>query len=1073
MAITVTHGKTNNIADWTQADLDAQIALGNFPPGTTLADIVLPSDWNDGHAVTGTPNYVVINNGSGALSEEAQLSSQRGGFGLDMSDVQVVTTSGNLGTITPTSGIIKFTAATVVNAFTAPATDTYAVLYLINDTGSNITLVHEQFSQAAANRIHLKGSVQYIWGANEMLTLVYDFNDSRWKCTASQPVGTANYATYWDSQGRLASEAQLAISRGGTNKSSYTGGSVIYYNSTTGQIDEDNSNFFYDDQIKTLGVGVGTSPDAGIHASAALGPGDPSNGLATINFSGTGYDADDGPSFVRVFYGKNGGIYSVNSTSAPTVEHGLNATNGSGGIDLAGSSRNSGSGAISYKVYPLFDSDAARGPALAAISSAFDFSGGDNGTSVQNVGAGNYSAGDTVDYQVWVLFEGDMSYWDAGAFSVGSFSDGDTFDVQIEAVYSGSGTPSSYIIERQVNGGGFNDYISTATLSVFDDNGATLTWTGGPPTFPAALSYDPTASWTAPTETPSNYRVFRDDDTSGYDEYQDFASTSFADDNTGWTAGDEANDLPPPKQFSIDVSWTNAAGVPGVRMLNNLGQYRDYTGSSGTDDNTNFSSPVVVDPKDGYAFHGQGGGSLFEPDTQTVQIDKSNAGTNVATNSISQAHLALTNSNGSPITGITFKHGSNVRGVFQVDAGNSMNFQSDQNLRFHTNLTTSANPIVNIGSVGMMVSTAGVLSPNARLNTRTNGSADHLRMEASDGTVYGKIEAGFNMSLGASSASTNNSSTDRLLYLRNTNGTNTGLHLSSNTTAQSQGGFVEFSGGRSGADARIGQMTVRYLNVSTADSTGQILVQVNNDSSLLVDAMKIHGHSSLGGITRFGTNTSNATAIVHISAGSNAGAAFCMDAQAAPSSPVAGDMWHDTTQKAFQAQIAGVTQTLQGVIFTQTNSVTVANTVTETALSGTGVGTLTLPANFFVAGKTLNFNMMGFHSSTANPNINIRVKLGSTTVLTTGAVTSGNGSSNGFEAYGEITCRTTGSSGTVIGQGVYNEMHSSGAREDMVNTTTTTINTTTSQTLSITVEWGTASASNTITSTNFSVEVLN
>ena len=44
MAITIKHAKTDNIADWTQADLDAQIALGNFPPGTTLADIVLPSD---------------------------------------------------------------------------------------------------------------------------------------------------------------------------------------------------------------------------------------------------------------------------------------------------------------------------------------------------------------------------------------------------------------------------------------------------------------------------------------------------------------------------------------------------------------------------------------------------------------------------------------------------------------------------------------------------------------------------------------------------------------------------------------------------------------------------------------------------------------------------------------------------------------------------------------------------------------------------------------------------------------------------------------------------------------------
>lgn len=49
---TINHQKTNNISDWTQADLDAQIAAGNFPPGTLLSDIVLPSDWNADHTMT-------------------------------------------------------------------------------------------------------------------------------------------------------------------------------------------------------------------------------------------------------------------------------------------------------------------------------------------------------------------------------------------------------------------------------------------------------------------------------------------------------------------------------------------------------------------------------------------------------------------------------------------------------------------------------------------------------------------------------------------------------------------------------------------------------------------------------------------------------------------------------------------------------------------------------------------------------------------------------------------------------------------------------------------------------------
>jgi hypothetical protein len=53
MTVTVNHAKTNAISDWTQAQLDEQIALGNFPPGTTLANIVLPSDWNNDHTLTG------------------------------------------------------------------------------------------------------------------------------------------------------------------------------------------------------------------------------------------------------------------------------------------------------------------------------------------------------------------------------------------------------------------------------------------------------------------------------------------------------------------------------------------------------------------------------------------------------------------------------------------------------------------------------------------------------------------------------------------------------------------------------------------------------------------------------------------------------------------------------------------------------------------------------------------------------------------------------------------------------------------------------------------------------------
>ena len=75
MTVTVKHSKTNAISDWTQAQLDEQIALGNFAEGTVLADIVLPSDWNNDHTLTGVgtmaeqdANNVAITGGTATLS---------------------------------------------------------------------------------------------------------------------------------------------------------------------------------------------------------------------------------------------------------------------------------------------------------------------------------------------------------------------------------------------------------------------------------------------------------------------------------------------------------------------------------------------------------------------------------------------------------------------------------------------------------------------------------------------------------------------------------------------------------------------------------------------------------------------------------------------------------------------------------------------------------------------------------------------------------------------------------------------------------------------------------------------
>ena len=158
-----------------------------------------------------------------------------------------------------------------------------------------------------------------------------------------------------------------------------------------------------------------------------------------------------------------------------------------------------------------------------------------------------------------------------------------------------------------------------------------------------------------------------------------------------------------------------------------------------------------------------------------------------------------------------------------------------------------------------------------------------------------------------------------------------------------------------------------------------------------------------------------------------------------------------------------------GTVFVQTASSTVANTITETTLVTTGAGSVILPAGFFVAGRTINFKMYGTIASVLTPTLRIKAKLGAVVVIDTTAATlltiTG---TNLFTTEGKITCRTTGATGTVFGQGLalYYTGVSGLAGISSPNTATSTIDTTVAQTLDITVQWGTASASNTITSTN-------
>ena len=156
--------------------------------------------------------------------------------------------------------------------------------------------------------------------------------------------------------------------------------------------------------------------------------------------------------------------------------------------------------------------------------------------------------------------------------------------------------------------------------------------------------------------------------------------------------------------------------------------------------------------------------------------------------------------------------------------------------------------------------------------------------------------------------------------------------------------------------------------------------------------------------------------------------------------------------------------------FTQTATATVANTVTETTLIASGVGSVTLPAAFLVAGRTVRLVLRGVVTATGADTVDLKVKLGGTTLVSTGAVTPAAMTDEGWEITVEITCRTTGATGTVFAQGM---AVIDNVTYNMAATTTTTVNTTGTLAIDATATWGVAAAGNDIRATNAIIESLN
>jgi hypothetical protein len=165
--------------------------------------------------------------------------------------------------------------------------------------------------------------------------------------------------------------------------------------------------------------------------------------------------------------------------------------------------------------------------------------------------------------------------------------------------------------------------------------------------------------------------------------------------------------------------------------------------------------------------------------------------------------------------------------------------------------------------------------------------------------------------------------------------------------------------------------------------------------------------------------------------------------------------------------------TIIGGLFAQTaNSTPITNTTLETSLINGGVGSLSVPANFFKVGDSFVASLGGHISCVNNEDLQIRVKAGSVVLGDTGLIRMGQCTNQHWDLQVRFTIRALGAAGVAsvasFGQFTYSKDASSayeGSDFSIINNTT--FATDISNTLGITAQWSSNNAGNNIYSESF------
>lgn len=292
-------------------------------------------------------------------------------------------------------------------------------------------------------------------------------------------------------------------------------------------------------------------------------------------------------------------------------------------------------------------------------------------------------------------------------------------------------------------------------------------------------------------------------------------------------------------------------------------------------------------------------------------------------------------------------------------------------------------------------------------------------------------------------------------------------------------------------DSANGTFNIGHLGIQMRNQTGAYQTVLSHDVSsantYFWTGDQANGIMNI--VTGTGITTGNSLNIGDASAGAvfsltGNGVHKFLPAPAPATDSSFGQLWYSDSDSRFHSKtISGLETVLGGVIWSKTSTTTLASFTTAATIIGavgTGVGTLTLPANFLSPGKTVRIRLKGtIGDTTTAPTYTLAVTLGGVSLGTTGAITLvGTSLSNRtWEMDFTFTCRTAGSSGTVFGGGLWVWSQSTTAtaigQAAIGALASSTVNTTTSLAINVTLACGTSNAANTASCMVGTVEVLN